>query len=80
MAKIENILERRRVREIGRLRDSEDSGDSGNTGDTENTGDSGDVTEVGNAVWAGTWGAKELGNWGLGRFRRLDVIGDWGIR
>ena len=34
----------------------------------------------GNAVGANTWEADELGNWGLGRFRRLEDSGDWDVR
>ena len=73
-ARIENLLEPRRIREIGRFRKLRDPGDSGDWGKSLY------LADVGNAVGANTWGAGELGNWGLGGFRRLEDPGDWDVR
>ena len=73
-ARIENLLEPRRIREIGRFRKLRDPGDPGDWGKSLY------LADVGNAVGANTWGAGELGNWGLGGFRRLEDPGDWDVR
>ena len=78
MAQSENLLEPRRIREIGRFRRLGDPGDWEIRG-FGGLGKSLYVAGVGNAVGANTWEADELGNWGLGSLRRLEDSGDWKV-